>query len=207
MAYYLRPRALARGFLLLALVLDPVACSWFKSTPEPHLIGHLAPLSGPDQALGLRSQMAVRMAVEEANEKEKIDGRPVSVIHGDIDTEPDRLPFQATRLLSVNNVKALIGVSYAAQLDSVLPLLQAHQVVLVTPSGGLASGTSRLIYPVGLAAKERGRLLASFAVGEKKITDISPITDLSNPIFPAMSEAFAAEFRHRPHVANRMDVQ
>jgi branched-chain amino acid transport system substrate-binding protein len=98
--------------------------------------------------------------------------------------------------LAVNNVKALIGVSYAAQLDSVLPLVQAHQVVLVTPSGGLASGTSRLIYPVGLAAQERGRLLASFAVGEKKVTDIVPVTDLSNPIFPAMSAAFATEFRH-----------
>jgi branched-chain amino acid transport system substrate-binding protein len=69
-------------------------------------------------------------------------------------------------------------------------------VVLVTPSGSLASGTSRLIYPVGLAAKERGRLLASFAVDEKKVTDVLPVTDLSNPIFPSMSEAFAAEFRH-----------
>src|SRR6516225_8186782 len=101
MAHSFHPRALARGFLLLALVLVPGACSWFKSTPEPHLIGHLVPLSGPDQAVGLRSQTAVRMAVEEANEKEKIDGRPVSVIHGDIDTEPDRMQFQATRLLTV----------------------------------------------------------------------------------------------------------
>jgi branched-chain amino acid transport system substrate-binding protein len=176
--------------------LVPVACSWFKSTPEPHLIGHLAPLSGPDQALGLRSEMAVRMAVSEENEKEKIANAPVSVIHGDTDTEPDRLQFQATRLLAVNNVKAIIGVNYSAQLDSVLPLLQAHQVVLVTPSGGLASGTSRLVYPVGLAAKERGRLLASFAVGEKKINDILPVTDLSNPLFPAMSGAFASEYRY-----------
>ncbi|HLW67938.1 MAG TPA: ABC transporter substrate-binding protein [Gemmataceae bacterium] len=196
MAHNFHPRALARGFLLLALLSVPVACSWFKSTPEPHLIGHLAPLSGPDQALGLRSEMAVRMAVSEENEKEKIANAPASVIHGDTGSEPDRLQFQATRLLAVSGVKALIGVNYSAQLDSVLPLLQAHQVVLVTPSGGLASGTSRLIYPVGLAAKERGRLLASFAVGEKKINDILPVTDLSNPLFPAMSEAFAAEFRH-----------
>ncbi|HEV3142866.1 MAG TPA: ABC transporter substrate-binding protein [Gemmataceae bacterium] len=196
MAHNFHPRAWARGFLLLALLFVPFGCSWFKSTPEPHLVGHLAPLTGPDQAIGQRSEMAVRMAVEKANQEEKIDGKSVAAIHGDTGSDPNAMQFQATRLLAVNNVKALIGVYYSAQLDSVLPLLQAHQIVLVTPSGGLATGTSRLIYPVGLAAKERGKHLAKFAVEEKKITDIVPVIDLSNPLFSSISEAFATEFRH-----------
>src|SRR6516162_4015078 len=99
------PRAWLRGFcFLIALSLAAAGCS--RGTPEPYIIGHLAPRSGPDQATGLRDGEAVSMVVGDVtvSDEMRIDRRPVTVILGDTGADPEGFAYQATRLLAVNRV-------------------------------------------------------------------------------------------------------
>src|SRR5437899_2642742 len=123
---------LACGFSFLLLTVLAVGCG--RQANEPHILGHVAPRSGPDQAAGLRAGDAVALAVDELNVNEalRIDGKTVSVIHGDTGPDTDGYGFQATRLLTVNRAVALLGGTNAAELEKLLPVIQTHQIVLVT---------------------------------------------------------------------------
>ena len=131
------PRTGVRGFLFLAVL---VAAGCAKSAPDPHVLGHVAPRTGPDQAAGLRQGEAVALAVNEVNVNEAlwIDKRPVSVVHGDTGPDLDGFAFQATRLLAVNRVVALIGGTNAAELEKLIPVVQSREIALVSASGGAA---------------------------------------------------------------------
>ena len=191
------PRLLVRGFSFLALLLATAGCGGLKPTGS-HVVGHLAPRTGPEQAAGLRQGLAVAMTVEDFNvvEENRIERLPITVIHGDTGPEIDGFGFQATRLLAVNHAEALLGATRAAELDKLAPEVQSGQVVLVSPCGGNAGTLNRLIFSVGLDPRERGRLLASFAVEERKVTEIALVTSGSQAIFAAATEAFAREFQH-----------
>src|SRR5262245_34846968 len=98
-------------FCLLGLTaLLPGACSRYGPS-DSHQIGHLAPRTGPDQAAGQRLIAAVAMVVDETNHDDanRIDNRPLTVVHADTGAEVDGFAFQATRLLAVNHVEALLG--------------------------------------------------------------------------------------------------
>src|SRR5437763_1968311 len=101
MSHYPHLRALVRRFSLLLLIVLATGC---KQQPEPHVIGHVAPRSGPDQAAGMRLGEAVAMAVTEANVNEsgRIDGKAIAVVHGDTGADADGYAFQGTRLAAVN---------------------------------------------------------------------------------------------------------
>jgi ABC-type branched-subunit amino acid transport system substrate-binding protein len=192
------PRAVAREVLLTAVLIAAALLAGCTRSPgDSHQIGHLAPRTGPDQAEGIRLGEAVAGVVEEFNhdDPKAIEQRPVTVVNGDTGADLDGFTFQATRLLTVNRVVALIGGTDLAQLEKIVSSVQAVNGVLVTPSGGLPGGNSKSVWPVGIYPSERGKYLARYAAGEMKVTEIATICDLSQPLYGAIRDAFAAEFQ------------
>lgn len=206
------PRSIVRGFLLAlplaGLATVPVACN-LGSSAETHMIGHLAPRSGPDGSAGIRLGEAVAMVVESINHDEAsgVEHRQITVVHADTGPNLDGFTFQATRLLSVNRVEALVGATNTAQLAKCVIPVQTDEVVMVSPSSALVGTPTKLIWAVGLPSPIRGRLLARQAVGPMKITEIATVVDQSNPTYSAIRDGFAAEFRHADrHIGSEWSV-
>jgi len=197
----LSPRTFARGFLLalplVILAFVPVACN-LGSLPETHRIGHLAPRTGSDGAAGIRLGEAIAMVVDSVNHDESngVERRQMTVVHADTGPNLDGFTFQATRLLALNHVEALLGATNTEQLAKCVGPVQTNEVVIVSPSSPLVGTTSKLIWAVGLPAPLRGKWLARHAFGAMKITDIATVVDQSNPTFAAIRDAFATEFLH-----------
>ncbi|MFO0877083.1 MAG: ABC transporter substrate-binding protein [Gemmataceae bacterium] len=82
--------------------------------PEPIWIGHLAPLSGPDQERGEDARRAMQLMLEEMRGKDRqVHGRTVAIRHVDA-SGGATARAEAVRLLAVNRVQALLvgpGVS------------------------------------------------------------------------------------------------
>ncbi len=192
------PRALGRGFCVVALLLLAAGCSRLGQGNVPHVVGHLAPRTGSEQAAGLREGDAVAMTVEDFNvgDENRIEKQPITVIHGDTGPGLDGFAFQTTRLLTINKAEALLGATRAVQLDKLAAEAQAGQTVLVTPCGGNAGQLNRLVFCVGLDPSERGRLLAKYATEEGKVADITLVTSASHAIYRATMEGFEREYRH-----------
>lgn len=183
--------------LSLIAVLVP-SCTRFNSAAEPYQIGHLAPRTGPDQAEGVRLGEAVAQVVEEFNHDEPkgIDGRLITVVHGDSGPDLDGFAYQATRLFAINRVSTLIGGVNVSQLDKLIPPTQTAQAILISPSGGLANPPGKNIWPIGLHPAERGKYLAKFTVDDLKLTEVAIVVDRSHSIYTALGDSFKAEFQH-----------
>jgi ABC-type branched-subunit amino acid transport system substrate-binding protein len=138
------------------------------------------------------------MVVEAVNHDEPsaIERKPISVIHADTGPSLDGFTFQATRLLAVNRVEALLGATDTDQLAKCVGPVQTNEVVIVSPSSPLVSTPSKLIWAVGLASPVRGKWLARHASSSMNITSITTVVDQTNPTFGAIAEGFKAEFRH-----------
>jgi ABC-type branched-subunit amino acid transport system substrate-binding protein len=195
------PRAFVRGFLLvlplLTVALIPFGCN-LGTAPEPHRIGHLAPRSGPGAAAGIRHGEAIAMVVEEINNnpQNRIDGRGFTVIHADTGPELSGFTFQATRLIAINRVEALLGATNTWELAKCKEPVQANEMAIVSASSPLVDVPSKLIWAVGLPPALRGKWLASYATSAMKVTDVVMVTDKSSATFSAIENGFKTEFRH-----------
>ncbi len=131
----------------------------------PILIGHLSPLTGPERAGGASSRRGISLAVARANQdpRDKGAGRPVEVLHTDTRGNPSSFGAEATRLVAVNHVAALIGGRGAADIRE-FKRLDPEGIVLVSPAGlpGESLAGERVFF-VGLSPAQRGRALARFA--------------------------------------------
>src|SRR5262249_36542112 len=97
---------LIRAVLLPSLALLVLCGCKPRGEPEPILIGHVAPLSGPNEQIGESARQAIALAVAEANNREEnlIAGLRVAVLHVDSRGELDALQPEAVRLITVNRV-------------------------------------------------------------------------------------------------------
>src|SRR5262249_32298518 len=123
-----RPPAWLLAPLLLA------GCTHAAPT-DPVVIGHFAPLSGPDKVIGEHALRGIALAVEEANaDGEKVNGRRVEVVHVDDRGAPSASGDAAVRLITVNRAVALLGGTTSERAEQIARAAQSYGVPLVTPS-------------------------------------------------------------------------
>lgn len=169
-----------------------------KRTPEPVVVGHLAPRTGPEQAAGLKAADAAGLAVESANvdPAKHINKRPIAIVHGDTGESLEGVPQQATRLIAVNEAKALIAGRNSAEFDRLVPLAESQEIVIVSPCGGGTGPPNKFIFPVGIAARERGRCLAKYFAEERKVKDVAVVVESGSAIHNECFAGFEQEFKH-----------
>jgi branched-chain amino acid transport system substrate-binding protein len=185
-----------RNWLVGATLFVLVGCGG-EGEMAPVWIGHLSPLSGPDRASGESARRGIVLAVEEANKHpdDQGAGRPVRVLHADTHGDSRAFGAEATRLVTVNRVVALLGGQRSADVKG-FRRLDRPDVFLVTPLGlpGESLSSSRIFF-TGLSPADRGRALARFAA-EKGFGHVIVLVDEDEQggQFLALAEAFKDRF-------------
>src|SRR5262245_23093382 len=96
----------AKAVLLLLLTLAAHGCG-SASTPAPIIVGNIVDLSGPGKKVGERTQLGMRVALEEMNKDTSL--RPIVVRHADTLGKLDAYEAQAVRLITLSKAVALMG--------------------------------------------------------------------------------------------------
>lgn len=182
----------ALGFALLTLA--ALGCGGGRS-PEPILVGHIAPLTGPHHTLGEQARQGVALAVADLkNQGANVGGRPFAVVHADEQGEGDVIGAETVRLVSINKVVGLIGAPGATTADRLLRADAPYGVAVVLPTqrppGASAGGSLAL----GVPAPDRGRALARHAVRDPKVKKVIVLTDSRNTIASALATAFVRQW-------------
>jgi len=174
--------------LSLALI---AGCS--SSKPETIWIGHLVPLSGPDRETGEESVRAMQLVLEKARaDGFTVAGRPVGVRH--VDSATDKMRAEATRLLAVNGVSALIVGPGAGDVAEVIAAARSHSApVIVLDEVAEAPDYSGAVL-LGSDPTQRGEKLAEVAREQLKFTKIAVVID-KKPGCVRLAEAFMADWR------------
>jgi branched-chain amino acid transport system substrate-binding protein len=189
-------RSLNRLVPVLLAVLALTGCGR-RGSPDPILLGHLAPLSGPHKALGDQARQGILLAVEEVNKPENlIDGRRLVVLHVDTRGDAETAQHETVRLIKISNVFGLLGGTDVAEADRIAKAAAQNLVPLVTPCGAVTLPVGESVLSIGLAPAREGEVLARFTAQELKAVRVAVVVDSRDAAGAAVATAVAREFPH-----------
>jgi branched-chain amino acid transport system substrate-binding protein len=166
-----------------------------KATPDPVLMGHLAPLSGPDKAAGEYARQAIQLAVEELNQPDnRIAGRPLNVLHADTKGDPDTAQREAVRLMRVNGVLGLLGGTIPGTAERLAKASQPYGIPVLTVSAFTAAPPAENVVVFGIPPAERGQVLARYVAQDLKLTRVAVVADSRGPLYAATAAGFVRDF-------------
>jgi branched-chain amino acid transport system substrate-binding protein len=124
------------SFLGLALIglQATMAAAQTQSIASPVKIGIVGPFSGRSAEAGERVGSAVRIAVEEANEAGGLFGKPVEIVIGDDEGQPEKSTIVAQRLIDDAAVLGVIGPMNSGSALAAGSLYQRAHLPFLTPT-------------------------------------------------------------------------
>jgi ABC-type branched-subunit amino acid transport system substrate-binding protein len=176
------------------LVALAVGCS-SPAKPDPVWIGHLAPQSGPNRDGGEESIRAMQLVLEQAQaDGFKVAGREVGVRH--VDSASENARAEATRLLGVNRVVALIVGPGAGDVEELVAAARAHAAPVLI----LDEVVERPDYPgatlLGPDPARRGEEAAAH-LARGGVKRVALLVDPSRPKYRAVADSFARHWKDR----------
>jgi ABC-type branched-subunit amino acid transport system substrate-binding protein len=165
----------------IALLLLLTAC--LRQSEPPLVLGSLVPA-------GSELELAVRLAVEQANRAGGVNGRPVQLVVEDGGVGPEGIGEAADRLAEAG-VEAVVGTGSDATDQSAAEALAGHGITLVVPfnfDAGLTlpEGHFRLTPSKAVQGKALAELVGR--AGITRVALLAPEDD------PAVAESFAEAF-------------
>jgi branched-chain amino acid transport system substrate-binding protein len=159
---------------------------------DPIVVGHLAPLSGPDKQIGEHARQGIILAAEEANaDGEKVNGRRVEVVHVD---DRGAAGDEAVRLIAVNRAVALLGGVSGERAEQIARAAQPYGVPLVTPGPLPSPLVAEAAFSTCPSPAHQGKVLARFAAEELKAKRVAVLLDARGGPFTGLASAFTREF-------------
>lgn len=107
------------------------------------LIGEFSSLSGSEATFGDSTHKGVMLAVDEINAAGGVKGRKIKVITEDTQSKPEEAANAVTKLISQDNVLALIGEVASSSSLAAAPIAQSNKVPMITPSSTNPSVTEK----------------------------------------------------------------
>jgi branched-chain amino acid transport system substrate-binding protein len=104
-----------------------------SSTTGPIKIGFIGPLTGDAAVYGVPVQNGVKLAVDEINRAGGIGGRPIDMIYEDSKCTGQDAASAAQKLVSVDQVKYVVGGVCSAAAFGFEPITSAAQVFAIMP--------------------------------------------------------------------------
>ncbi len=101
---------------------------------EPIKFGIIMPLTGDAASIGQSVVNAVNLAADEINANGGIDGRQVQIIAEDGKCDGKDAVDAMNKLVSVDNVKYIVGAGCSAETLAVAPIAEANKIVMISPA-------------------------------------------------------------------------
>ena len=159
-------------------------------------IGHLTPITGFLGPLGEFAQMGVKLAAEEINAAGGVLGRKIRLIVEDDQGRAEEAASAVTKLITSNNVAALIGENSSNQSLAAAPIAQANGVPMISPSSTNPAVTEKgdYIFRVCFTDPYQGKALAAFVRNNLKLDTAAILQDQKNDYSVGLAQVFRKEF-------------
>lgn len=118
-----------------AVVLGLAPCNgWAK---EPYKIGGVFSITGASSFLGDPEKKSMEMAIEEINGRGGIDGHMLEAVIYDDEGDPTKAVLNATKLISKDDVIAIVGPSLTPTTLAIVPLVEKEKIPLISCAAGI----------------------------------------------------------------------
>lgn len=184
--------------MVLAAALLTVPLAGCGNTPggsgDEIVIGGLAPLTGSVAQYGVAVDNAVKMAVDDINDKGGLLGKRIKYISYDEKGDPTEATNAYTRLVDQDKIVALIGDVTSAPCEAVAQQAARDKLPMITPSGTSEAITTygENVFRACFIDPYQGQLMASYASKKLNAKTAAILFDNGDPYSSGIADAFEA---------------
>lgn len=187
-----------KNFFALALVATVAfSCTKKNENANEILLGSYSSNTGATAAFGVFQKRGIEMAVEEINAKGGINGKKIKHINYDNKSEADETLAVVNRLISQDNVLAIVGEATSGRSKIGAQVAQQHKVVMLSSSATNPDVTKvgNFIFRACFIDPFQGFVMSKFATENLKAKTAAIMRDVKNDYSVGLSDVFATEFK------------
>jgi branched-chain amino acid transport system substrate-binding protein len=160
------------------------------------LVGEYGSLTGPEATFGQSTHHGIMMAVDEINAAGGVKGRKIKVITEDDQSKPEEAANAVSKLISQNNVVAVLGEVASSNSLAAAPICQANKVPMITPSSTNPSVTEKgdYIFRMCFLDSYQGESMANYVSRQLGMKTAAILVDVKSDYSTGLAEFFAQAF-------------
>ncbi|MBU3160229.1 ABC transporter substrate-binding protein [Clostridium frigoris] len=167
------------------------------STTGDIKIGVVLPLTGAVSSFGKSGQNGIKLLEDQVNKDGGINGRKIKFIYEDDEGKPDTATTVGTKLISSDNVVAIVGPLTSGSAIALGPIATQSKVPMITGTGTNPDVTTKggeYVYRACFIDPFQGTVVAKFASGDLKAKTAAILYDNGNDYSKGLAEYFEKAF-------------
>jgi len=182
--------------LLLILFAACKAPEGAKPEVKEIVIGEFGSMTGPEATFGVSTHNGIMLAVEEINAAGGVKGRKIRVQSEDDQSRPEEAANAVTKLISQDQVTAVLGEVASSNSLAAAPVCQSSRVPMITPSSTHPSVTrvGDFIFRMCFIDSYQGPVMAKYMREELKVNTAALLQDTRSDYSRGLGDAFAETF-------------
>ena len=146
------------------------------------LVGEYGSMTGAQATFGTSTHQGVVLAVEQFNAAGGMKGRKIKLLTEDDQSKSEEAANTVTKLISQNNVIAVIGEVASSASIAAAPICQSNKIPMITPSSTNEAVTKigDYIFRMCFIDNYQGPVMARFATQNLKAKRGAILTDVKN---------------------------
>jgi len=183
-------------FLFLLIFLIATQGCGRKENQNEILIGEYSSLTGTTATFGLSTHHGLMLAFKEVNEAGGVLGKKMILVTEDTQSKPEEAATAVTKLITRDNVKAVIGEVASSRSLAAAPICQANKIPMVSPASTNPEVTKKgdYIFRVCFIDPFQGEVIAKFAANSLKLKRAAILKDVKNDYSIGLAQFFEHTF-------------
>ncbi|HEY8889752.1 MAG TPA: ABC transporter substrate-binding protein [Clostridium sp.] len=160
-------------------------------------IGVVLPLTGAVSSFGKSGQNGIKLLEDQVNKAGGINGRKIKFFFEDDEGKPDVATTVGTKLISNDNVVAIVGPLTSGSAIALGPIATQSKIPMITGTGTNPDVTIKggeYVYRACFIDPFQGTVLAKFAAGDLKAKTAAILYDNGNDYSKGLAEFFEKNF-------------
>jgi branched-chain amino acid transport system substrate-binding protein len=160
------------------------------------LVGEYGSLTGSEATFGTSTHNGIMMAIDEINGAGGINGRKIKVVTEDDQSKAEEAANAVTKLISENNVVAVLGEVASSSSIAAAPICQQNKVPMITPSSTNPEVTKKgdYIFRMCFTDDYQGHSLADYVAKTLGVKKAAILTDVKSDYSQGLAHYFEESF-------------
>lgn len=159
-------------------------------------VGEYGSMTGPEATFGQSTHQGILLALDEVNSAGGVKGRKLRLYSEDDQSKPEEAANAVSKLISQNQVVAVLGEVASSNSLAAAPICQSNKVPMITPSSTNPKVTEvgDYIFRVCYIDPYQGEALALFVANELKMNRAAILRDVKSDYSVGLAEFFKRKF-------------
>ena len=161
------------------------------------VVGEYGSLTGAEATFGQSTHNGIMLAMDEINSAGGVNGRKVRVITEDDQSKAEEAASAVQKLISQNNVIAVLGEVASSNSLAAAPICQSNKVPMITPSSTNEKVTQvgDYIFRMCFIDPYQGEAMANYLYKDLNLTRAAILVDVKSDYSTGLAANFERTFR------------